>query len=104
MNSFDQQQIEDAVSHSTSGMTSGNNNNGLSSSNLAVGGISNGSLSKKSKNIFKNVNRLRWGKSDRQHSSTSRSEQQQGATKRINSPTVTTAIDELGMPSDAISL
>ncbi|CAF1008994.1 unnamed protein product [Adineta steineri] len=104
MNSFDQQQIEDAVSHSTSGMTSGNNNNGLSSSNLAVGGISNGSLSKKSKNIFKNVNRLRWGKSDRQHSSTSRSEQQQGATRRVNSPTATTAIDELAMPSDAISL
>ena len=61
MTSLDQQQIEDAMSHSIGGMNAGNNNNGISGSNLAVGGTTNASVAKRSRNIFKNVNRLRWG-------------------------------------------
>jgi hypothetical protein len=104
MNSLDQQQIEDAISHSTSGMNAGNNNNGISGSNIAVGGTTNASAAKRSRNIFKNVNRLRWGKNERHNQTSTSSQQQQGSNKRFNSPTATTGLDELAMPSDAISL
>ncbi|CAF0832141.1 unnamed protein product [Adineta ricciae] len=103
MNSFDQQQMEDAISHSTTGLTSGHQNAGLSGSSLAVGGTTTGSLSKKSKNIFKNVNRLRWGRNDRHNPSASNA--QQSTSKRVTSlATATTGLDELAMPTDAISL
>jgi hypothetical protein len=105
MNSLDQQQIEDAVSHSTGGMASGNINNiGLSSSNSAVGGTNHGGLTKRSKNIFKNVNRLRWGKNEQHNPTTTSSRQHHRTNKHGKSPTATTTLDELAMPTDAISL
>ncbi len=105
MNSLDQQQIEDTISHSTGGINNNNNNNmGMSSSNSAVGGATNTGLTKRSKNIFKNVNRLRWGKNERHNPTTTSSQHQQGANKRFNSPTTTTELDELRMPTDATSL
>jgi hypothetical protein len=104
MNSLDQQQMEDAVSYSTSGLVSGHNNAGLSSSNSAVGGTNSGGLTKRSKNILKNVNRFRWGKNDRPNSTTTSSQQHHGIKKHLNLPTTTTTLDELAMPTDAISL
>lgn len=57
LNSLDQQQIEETLSHSLGGY----NNSGRSGSNSMVGGTGSLSGGKKSRNIFKNVNRLRWG-------------------------------------------
>ena len=102
MNSLDQQQIEDVLSHSTSGLTGGSNHAGISATNSLADGTTQTSLTRKSKNIFKNVNRLRWGKNDRHNPSAS--DNQHGTRKRLNSPTTTTGLDELGMPTDAISL
>jgi hypothetical protein len=104
MNSLDQQQLEDAISHSTGGFNTGNNSTGIGGSNSAVGGTTNASLAKRSKNLFKNVNRLRWGKNERHNLSSASAHQQQGTNNRLNSPTATTGLDESGMPSDAISL
>ena len=103
MNSLDQQQIEDALSHTTSG-TNNYNIAAMNSNNSTIGSITNTGLTKKSRNIFKNVNRLRWGKNERNNPPTTNSQLQQGTNKRINSPSRTTGVDELGMNTDAISL
>ncbi len=103
MKSLDQQQIEDDISHSTGGTNSGKNYMAINSNNSTVGAITNTGLTKRSRNIFKNVNRLRWGKNDR-HNPKATSQHEQGPNKRLNSPTATTELDELGMPIDAISL
>ncbi len=97
MNSLDQQHIEDVLGYSTTGL----NNTGISSSNSAAGGTSS---TKKSRNIFKNVNRLRWGKNERHNSNATSNQHQQGTHKHVNSPTTMNALDELGRPTDAISL
>ena len=102
INSLDQQQLDVALSHSNTGLTNGSNTAGASTSNSLTGGATQTSLNKKSRNIFKNVNRLRWGKNDR-HNPSSTSNQQE-SNRRLNSPTATTRLDELGMPTDAISL
>jgi len=82
LNSFDQQRLDDSMNN--------------------VDGTTSTSSGKKSKNIFKNVNRLRWGKNTRLTPSNQASQQE--ASKPLHSPTVTTGLDELGMPTDAISL
>jgi hypothetical protein len=97
MNSLDQQQIEDVLSNSAAGL----NNPGISSSNSVTGGTSS---TKKSRNIFKNVNRLRWGKNERRNLNVTSTQHQHGTHKHAKSPTTTTALDELELPTDAISL
>jgi hypothetical protein len=105
MNSLDQQQIEDVISHSTGGLNSGSRNNmGMSDSYSAVGGTTITNLTKRSKNIFKNVNRLRWRKSERNNLAATSSQQQQGTNKRVDSSKATTGLDELGTHTDTISL
>lgn len=108
INSLDQQQIDDTISHSTGAGTRGMHeeffNAGLSSVTTPM--VATANPGKRSKNIFKNVNRIRWtGKNDRNNPNTTTSNQtQQGTRKRMNSPTITTALDEQTMPADAISL
>lgn len=103
MNSFDQQQIKNAI-QSSAGVTRSPNsdsNNVGTTSNSSVFGATTGSLSKRSRNIFKNVNRFRWGtKHSRQRSSRS----QERSRHRANSSTITTGLDDLTIPVDAISL
>ncbi|CAF0731892.1 unnamed protein product [Rotaria sordida] len=105
MISLDQQQIEDALSHLTDATNIGNNNVGINSNpNSIVGGTTHANVTKRSRNIFRNVNRLRWGKSDRHSPSGTNSQHREDISKRSNSPTVTTGLDELVMPKDTISL
>ena len=94
MNSLDQQQITDAIGHSDGvGINNDNSNIGTNSNSSATGGI-NGSITKKSRNIFKNVNRFRWG---------GKHERQQ-IDKRNSSNTKTSGIDNLSIPPDVMSL
>jgi hypothetical protein len=97
--SLDQQQMKDAISNST-----GVEINNLGSNSNSSGLGTTGSLTKKSKNILKNVNRLRWGGKHERHSSTGTTAQQKRIDKGITSPTITTGLDELAMSADAISL
>jgi hypothetical protein len=99
MNSLDQQQIEDVLSHPTGAFNSGNNNLGISGSNTPASGGT-----KRSKNIFKNVNRLRWGKNERHNPNATSTPHHHGTHKHVNSPRTTNALDELDMPTDSISL
>jgi hypothetical protein len=99
MNSLDQQQIEDVLSHPTGAFNSGNNNLGISGSNTPASGGT-----KRSKNIFKNVNRLRWGKNERHNPNATSTQHHHGTHKHVNSPRTTNALDELDMPTDSISL
>ena len=103
MNSFDQQQMRDGMSNSTEMARSPNNEsiNARTTSSSSIFGATTGSLTKRSRNIFKSVNRFHWGtKNDRQRSSRS----QENSRNRMNSPTTTTGLDELASPVDAISL
>jgi hypothetical protein len=105
MNSLDQQQIKEAILYSAGieiDNINGMNNLGTTSNSSVVGGGTSGSLTKRSRNIFKNVNRFRWGAKHERHNSTGT--QQQRTNNRINSSTVTTGLDELSAPTDAISL
>jgi len=105
MNSLDQQQIKEAILYSAGIETdniNGMNNLGTTSNSSVVGGGTSGSLTKRSRNIFKNVNRFRWGAKHERHNSTGT--QQQRTNNRIHSSTVTTGLDELSAPTDAISL
>ncbi|CAF5118577.1 unnamed protein product, partial [Rotaria sp. Silwood1] len=45
-----------------------------------------------------------WGKNERHNPSATSSQQQQQTNKCLNSPTVTTGLDESSMSTDAISL
>ncbi len=99
MNSLDQQQIEDVLSHPTGAFNSGNNNLGISGSNTPASGGT-----KRSRNIFKNVNRLRWGKNERHNPNATSTPHHHGTHKHVNSPRTTNALDELDMPTDSISL
>ena len=103
MNSFDQQQIKDAIQYSAGVARSTNNelSHVGTTSNSSVFGTTTGSLTKRSRNIFKNVNRFHWGsKQDRHNSSRS----QEHSCNRMNSPTATTGLDDLTTTADAISL
>ncbi|CAF1174445.1 unnamed protein product [Rotaria sp. Silwood1] len=104
MISLDQQQIEDALSHLTDSINLANTNVAINNNNSTVGGTTYASITKRSKNIFKNVNRLRWGKSDRHSPTGTHNQHQQDNDNRSNSPTVTTGLDEMVMPKDTISL
>jgi hypothetical protein len=100
MNSLDQQQIKDVISNLTD---IGTNNLGSNSDNSGLG--TSGNLTKRSRNFFKNVNRLHWrGKHERQNSTGTTLTQQKRINKRISSHTATTGLDESLTPADAISL
>ncbi len=107
VNSLDQQQIKDAISRSAGVGTNNKNgiyNLGTNSNSSGIGGT-NGSLTKRSRNIFKNVNRLRWGgKNERHNSIGPTTTQQQQNNKHISSATVTSRLEELSAPADAVSL
>ncbi|CAF1432864.1 unnamed protein product [Adineta steineri] len=108
MNSLDQQQIKEAIRHSEGVRT--NNINGISNAGTisnSSGRGTNGSLSKKSRKIFKNVNKFRWGGKNEQQNSigtTNPQQQQQRNTKYVTSPTITSVLDELSAHADAVSL
>ncbi|UJR10057.1 hypothetical protein I4U23_014279 [Adineta vaga] len=104
LNSLDQMQSKESL---------GRNNNTKFISNIIMNNIStnsgrtpNGSLPKRSRNIFKNVNRFRWGtKGERQNSMEATSTtQQQRNSKHMNSPTIASGLDELSAPADTVSL
>jgi hypothetical protein len=94
MNSLDQEQLKDAVSTNNTNEIS---NIGTNSNSSGTGGISE-NITKKSKNIFKNVNRFRWGGKHERQSST---QQQQ---KHISSPRRTSGLDASSVPADVMSL
>jgi hypothetical protein len=107
MSSLDQQQIKDAIRYSAGvGINNKNGKNYFgSSNNLGIDTIA-GSLTKRSRNIFKNVNRLRWRGKHQRHNSTGTAPttHHNRISKRITSTTVTTGLDEPSMPADTISL
>jgi hypothetical protein len=100
MSSFDQQQIKDAISNSAGVRI---NSHGSNSNSSGLG--TSGSLTKRSKNFFKNVNRLHWGGKHERHNSTGTTlTQQKQFDKHPSSQTATTGLDESSMPADTISL
>jgi len=100
MSSLDQQQIKDVISNLTD---VGTNNIGSNSDNSGLG--TSGSLTKRSRNFFKNVNRLHWGGKHERHNSTGTTlTQQKQFDKHPSSQTATTGLDESSMPADTISL
>ncbi|CAM4767333.1 unnamed protein product [Rotaria magnacalcarata] len=110
MVSFDQQQTEDGLSHLTDSTntihrtTTVSNNVATTNNNSVIDGETQTNMAKRSKNIFKNVNRLRWGKSERHNSTTTNSYQPHYDDNRPSSPATTTGFDELVIPKDTISL
>ncbi|CAF3304704.1 unnamed protein product [Rotaria socialis] len=107
---LDQQQIADGLSHltdsaNTTHMTTTVSNNVTTTNNKsAIGGVTQTNVVQRSKNILKNVNRLRWGKSERHNSSATNSYQLQCSDQRSISPTATTGFNELVTSKDTISL
>ncbi|CAF1087268.1 unnamed protein product [Rotaria sordida] len=104
------QQSKDTISHSA-GHTINHKNgiysigtNSYSCSGIGDNGGVNENLTKKSRNIFKNVNRLRWGGKHERHTTAGITTQQQRTKNRISSPTGTSRHDELSKSIDAISL
>lgn len=96
MNSFDQQQIEDALAHSFDATTTRRDGNETDRLNQNP----NGHPAKRSRNIFKNVNRIRWGGGKTSDRTDTNSHSHSRTNKRNNSP----MRDEHSMPADAISL
>ncbi|CAF4565767.1 unnamed protein product, partial [Rotaria sp. Silwood2] len=110
VSSSDRQQLKDVISH-TDGLST-NHKNGIYSigtnsysSDIGDNGGVNENLTKKSRNIFKNVNRLRWGGKHERHSTAGiTTQQQQRNKKRISSTIGACELDESSRPTDAISL
>ncbi|CAF1341783.1 unnamed protein product [Rotaria sp. Silwood1] len=106
VSNFDRQEFKDIIDHTI------NHKNGIYnietnsySSEIGDNGEVNENITKKSRNIFKNINRLRWGGKNEQHSTAGITTQQQQRTKkRPSSPIVTSKLDESSRPIDAISL
>ena len=96
MNSFDQQQLDDALSHSADVST---RRDGSDADKLNAN--PNPNNVKRSRNIFKNVNRIRWGGGKTDRSDNSNSQTRSRTNKR---PGHSPVRDEHSMPADAISL
>ena len=96
MNSFDQQQIDDALSHSADVST---RRDGSDADKLNAN--SNPNNVKRSRNIFKNVNRIRWGGGKTDRSDNNNTQTRSRTNKR---PGHSPVRDEHSMPADAISL
>lgn len=98
MNSFDQNQLGQTNSEGIDNPS--RPTYPRSNSNSSATGITSSNARKRSINIFKNVNRLRWGTKHGRHNSAGASR----AAKPTHSLTVTTGLDDLSVAADAISL
>ncbi|CAM4939208.1 unnamed protein product [Rotaria socialis] len=101
----DPHRMKDARSDSN-GLTPNQKNRifSLQSNGNSSGAENNENLMKKSRNIFKNVNRLRWRGKNERHSTGGLTVDPYRSKKRTSSPTAIPKFNELSRPSDVLSL
>lgn len=105
MNSYDPQKLKEVMNHTNkyaNGIHSIESRS--NSSDIEDNGGLNENITKVSRNIFKNVSRLRWGNRHERHNSTDLSTKDQRSNKLINSTGLPSKLDELTRPKDTGSL